>query len=197
MSVHENSQPNLVSANKLTFASRLPESMLQHGDDRWVSAEPVVPADPKVVEVGNECADRCERRGLVKGEVRPAVRCRAPRIGAGRVVGGAGYTSEFVQERRVSGAQPLAARGQRLAQRPLRDSKWHRQQSARQCSTARTVGAGRCGVRRWGHLANSVAPCALCFIQRDVGRGVQFAKIACVRRGVCYANGHRQGQMFV
>ena len=56
MSVHENSQPNLVSANKLTFASRLPESMLQHGDDRWVSAEPVVPADPKVVEVGDECA---------------------------------------------------------------------------------------------------------------------------------------------
>ena len=92
---------NLVSANKLTFASRLPESMLQHGDDRWVSAEPVVPADPKVVEVGNECADRCERRGLVKGEVRPAVRCRAPRIGAGRVVGGAGYTSEF--RRRASG----------------------------------------------------------------------------------------------
>jgi len=103
MSVHENSQPNLVSANKLTFASRLPESMLQHGDDRWVSAEPVVPADPKVVEVGNECADRCERRGLVKGEVRPAVRCGEPRIGAGRVVGGAGYTSSFVQERRLSG----------------------------------------------------------------------------------------------
>jgi hypothetical protein len=35
------------------------------------AAEPVVSADPKVVEVGDECRERCERRGLVKGALRP------------------------------------------------------------------------------------------------------------------------------
>jgi hypothetical protein len=35
------------------------------------AAEPVVAADPKVVEVGDEWGERCERRGLVKGAVRP------------------------------------------------------------------------------------------------------------------------------
>ena len=35
------------------------------------AAEPVVPADPKVVEVGDQCGERCKRRGLVKGAVPP------------------------------------------------------------------------------------------------------------------------------
>ncbi len=37
------------------------------------AAEPVVAADSKVVEVGDEWGERCERRGLVKGAVRPVL----------------------------------------------------------------------------------------------------------------------------
>ena len=37
------------------------------------AAEPVVSADPNVVEVDDGCGERSERRGLVKGAVRPVL----------------------------------------------------------------------------------------------------------------------------